>query len=71
MNQAISSDINPLLVIEIAIEMIDDLITNYSKVDLIATRGFIYSIEGIIPLSLVLKFYQLIANIEISHERKR
>lgn len=70
MSESSSSSINPLVVIETSIEMINDLIINYSKDNLEATRGFVFSIENILPTSLTIELYSLIANIEISHERK-
>lgn len=69
MNNILSSNIKPLEAIDSALELINDLSKHYSKESLEATRGFIYSIEGIIPFKTYSELYELIANIELLHEK--
>lgn len=54
--------------LETALQMIINLqVSKTLFIDLRKTRDYIYSIETVLPLSIILKLYEIIANIEIHY----
>lgn len=62
-------EIDPILAITIAIQMLDDISTSATRESIQATRDYVYSIEKLIPVDMTIALYSVITNIEILHEQ--
>lgn len=62
-------EIDQTLAITIAIQMLDDISKSATRESIQATRGYVYSIEKLIPVDITIALYTLIANIELLHKR--
>lgn len=62
--------IDKMSAILVALEMINDLSKlRVTRADIQAARDYVYSLEGVIPIEIVLQLYETISHFEIFQHR--
>lgn len=63
---AVSDKIDKMSAILVALEMINDLSkSSTTRADIQVTRDYVYSLEGVIPIEIVLQLYETISHFEV------
>lgn len=62
--------IDKMSAILVALEMINDLSKlRVTRADIQAARDYVYSLEGVIPIEIVLQLYETISHFEVFQHR--
>lgn len=65
-----TQSIDKMSVILVALEMINDLSKlRVTRADIQAARDYVYSLEGVIPIEIVLQLYETISHFEVFQHR--
>lgn len=65
-----TQSIDKMSAILVALEMINDLSKlRVTRADIQAARDYVYSLEGVIPIEIVLQLYETISHFEVFQHR--